>query len=176
MSCWAVKWTPTLRYSRTPLILWNAQMEEPVRVEKLCSSLDVMPTLANLFGLEYDSRLMAGRDILSDEPGLVIFSNYSFLTEEGAYNSVLDEFRSWDGSPPDEAYVQSQIAEVQNRVAYSAMILDHDYYRVALNGPPREEGSLFSAHQGSPSRTPAGWTESQNARPTQCVERAGHFV
>ena len=72
--------------------------------------------LANLFGLEYDSRLMAGRDILSDEPGLVIFSNYSFLTEEGAYNSVLDEFRSWDGSPPDEAYVQSQIAEVQNRV------------------------------------------------------------
>ena len=67
-----------------------------------------------LFGLEYDSRLMAGRDILSDEPGLVIFSNYSFLTEEGAYNSVLDEFRSWDGSPPDEAYVQSQIAEVQN--------------------------------------------------------------
>lgn len=137
---------PNFEIFQNTLILWNAQMEEPVRVEKLCSSLDVMPTLANLFGLEYDSRLMAGRDILSDEPGLVIFSNYSFLTEEGAYNSVLDEFRSWDGSPPDEAYVQSQIAEVQNRVAYSAMILDHDYYRVALNGPPREEGSLFSAH------------------------------
>ena len=164
---------PNFEIFQNTLILWNAQMEEPVRVEKLCSSLDVMPTLANLFGLEYDSRLMAGRDILSDEPGLVIFSNYSFLTEEGAYNSVLDEFRSWDGSPPDEAYVQSQIAEVQNRVAYSAMILDHDYYRVALNGPPREEGSLFI---GSPSRTPAGWTESKNARPTQCVERAGHFV
>ncbi len=88
---------------------------------------------------------------------------------------MLDEFRSWDGSPPDEAYVQSQIAEVQNRVAYSAMILDHDYYRVALNGPPREEGSC-SVPIGSPSRTPAGWTESKNARPTQCVERAGHFV
>lgn len=148
---------PNFEIFQNTLILWNAQMEEPVRVEKLCSSLDVMPTLANLFGLEYDSRLMAGRDILSDEPGLVIFSNYSFLTEEGAYNSVLDEFRSWDGSPPDEAYVQSQIAEVQNRVAYSAMILDHDYYRVALNGPPREEGSLFSAHREP--QPDSGWLD-----------------
>lgn len=148
---------PNFEIFQNTLILWNAQMEEPVRVEKLCSSLDVMPTLANLFGLEYDSRLMAGRDILSDEPGLVIFSNYSFLTEEGAYNSVLDEFRSWDGSPPDEAYVQNQIAEVQNRVAYSAMILDHDYYRVALNGPPREEGSLFSAHREP--QPDSGWLD-----------------
>ena len=148
---------PNFEIFQNTLILWNAQMEEPVRVEKLCSSLDVMPTLANLFGLEYDSRLMAGRDILSDEPGLVIFSNYSFLTEEGAYNSVLDEFRSWDGSPPDEAYVQSQISEVQNRVAYSAMILDHDYYRVALNGPPREEGSLFSAHREP--QPDSGWLD-----------------
>ena len=148
---------PNFEIFQNTLILWNAQMEEPVRVEKLCSSLDVMPTLANLFGLEYDSRLMAGRDILSDEPGLVIFSNYSFLTEEWAYNSVLDEFRSWDGSPPDEAYVQSQIAEVQNRVAYSAMILDHDYYRVALNGPPREEGSLFSAHREP--QPDSGWLD-----------------
>ena len=148
---------PNFEIFQNTLILWNAQMEEPVRVEKLCSSLDVMPTLANLFGLESDSRLMAGRDILSDEPGLVIFSNYSFLTEEGAYNSVLDEFRSWDGSPPDEAYVQSQIAEVQNRVAYSAMILDHDYYRVALNGPPREEGSLFSAHREP--QPDSGWLD-----------------
>ncbi len=148
---------PNFEIFQNTLILWNAQMEEPVRVEKLCSSLDVMPTLANLFGLEYDSRLMAGRDILSDEPGLVIFSNYSFLTEEVAYNSVLDEFRSWDGSPPDEAYVQSQIAEVQNRVAYSAMILDHDYYRVALNGPPREEGSLFSAHREP--QPDSGWLD-----------------
>lgn len=148
---------PNFEIFQNTLILWNAQMEEPVRVEKLCSSLDVMPTLANLFGLEYDSRLMAGRDILSDEPGLVIFSNYSFLTEEGAYNSVLDEFRSWDGSPPDEAYVQSQIAEVQNRVAYSAMILDHDYYRVALNGPPREEGSLFRAHREP--QPDSGWLD-----------------
>ncbi len=51
----------------------------------------------------------------------------------------------------------SQIAEVQNRVAYSAVILDYDYYRVALNGPPREEGSLFSAHREP--QPDSGWLD-----------------
>ena len=126
---------PVFEIYENSLILWSADLEEPVHVDKYCSSLDVMPTLANLFGLEYDSRLMAGRDILSDEPGLVIFSNYSFLTDLGAYNSTTDVFTMWDGSEPDPDYVADRVAEVQNRVAYSASILDNDYYRV-LFGPP----------------------------------------
>ena len=80
---------------KSTLILWNAGMAEPVQVDKYCSSLDIMPTLANLFGLEYDSRLLAGRDILSDAPGLVIFYNYSFLSQRGAYVSTREEFTPW---------------------------------------------------------------------------------
>ena len=123
---------PVFEIYENSLILWSADLEEPVHVDKYCSSLDIMPTLANLFGLEYDSRLLAGRDILSDDPGLVIFSNYSFLTEKGAYDSTTDIFTMWDGSEPDLDYVQDCVAEVQNRVAYSAAILDRDYYRVVL--------------------------------------------
>ena len=123
---------PVFEIYKNSLILWSADLEEPVHVDKYCSSLDVMPTLANLFGLEYDSRLMAGRDILSDEPGLVIFSNYSFLTDLGAYDSTTDTFAMFDGSEPDPDYVAERVAEVQNRVAYSAAILDWDYYRVVF--------------------------------------------
>ena len=125
---------PVFEIFENGLILWSADLTEPVYVDKYCSSLDVMPTLSNLFGLPYDSRLMAGRDILSDSPGLVIFSNYSFLTDQGAYNSIDDTFAMWDGSQPNEEYVTQCIAEVQNRVAYSAMILDRDYYRVVFSG------------------------------------------
>lgn len=126
---------PVFEIFENSLILWSADLEEPVHVEKYCSSLDVMPTLANLFGLEYDSRLVIGRDIFSDEPGLVIFSNYSFLTDLGYYNSTTDTFRTWDGSPPDSKYVAEKVREVQNRVAYSASILDQDYYRVVFEEP-----------------------------------------
>lgn len=129
---------PVFEIYENSLILWCNDMDNRIAVDKYCSSLDIMPTLANLFGLEYDSRLIAGRDILSDASGLVIFSNYSFITDQVAYNSITDEFTCWDGSEPDESYVAEQVAEVQNRVAYSAAILDQDYYRIALDGPPKE--------------------------------------
>ncbi|MGE4276721.1 MAG: LTA synthase family protein [Lawsonibacter sp.] len=135
---------PVFEIYQNSLILWNPDMEQPVHVEKYCSSLDVMPTLANLFGLDYDSRLIMGTDILSDQPGLVIFSNYSFINREGYYNSVTDQFTRWDGAEPDLDVVAGMVAEVQNRVAYSAVILDYDYYRQALNGPVREEALPFS--------------------------------
>ena len=62
----------------------------------------------------------------------MIFSNYSFLTDQGAYDSTTDTFTMFDGSEPDPDYVAERVAEVQNRVAYSAAILDWDYYRVVF--------------------------------------------
>ena len=112
-----------------------------VHVDKYCSSLDVMPTLSNLFGLDYDSRLVIGSDILSTDDELVIFANYSFISKDGYYNSITDQFTRWDGAEPDLEEVARMVAEVQNRVAYSATILDTDYYRLiweqsGLDGAP----------------------------------------
>ena len=122
--------SPVFEIYENTLILWNDQMKKPVEVDKYCSSLDIAPTLSNLFGLEYDSRLMMGTDILADQPGMVIFSNYSFICQDGWYNSVTDEYRRWDGAEPDMSVAAAKLAEVQNRVAYSAVILDYDYYRL----------------------------------------------
>ncbi len=129
---------PNFEKFKSTLILWNSEMDEPVQVDKYCSSLDVMPTLANLFGLEYDSRLLAGRDILSDTPGLVIFYNYSFLSERGAYVSTLEEFTPWKEVQEDEEEYLAQILEdIRDRFRYSALILDEDYYRVLFQ-PEKE--------------------------------------
>ena len=46
--------------------------------------------------------------------------------------STTDTFTMFDGSEPDPDYVAERVAEVQNRVAYSAAILDWDYYRVVF--------------------------------------------
>ena len=125
---------PVFEIFQNTLILWSGDMEgAAVHVDKFCSSLDVMPTLSNLFGLDYDSRLIMGSDILSGEDPLVIFANYSFINEEGYYNSILDQFTRWDGETPDLEEVAAMVAEVQNRVAYSGTILDCDYYRLVLD-------------------------------------------
>lgn len=124
---------PVFEIFQNTLILWSGDMEgTSVHVPKYCSSLDVMPTLSNLFGLDYDSRLIMGSDILSAEAPLVIFANYSFINQDGYYNSITDQFTRWDGREPDLEAVAQMVAEVQNRVAYSGTILDTDYYRLVL--------------------------------------------
>ena len=107
-------------------------MTEPVKVEKFCSSLDIMPTLANLFALPYDSRLVMGRDILSDAPGRVIFSDYSFLTDAGAYDASQDLYTAWDGDAADTEDIRAILEEIGQQFTYSALILDTNYYHHVL--------------------------------------------
>lgn len=116
---------------RSTLIIWNSEMET-VEVDKYCSSLDVMPTLANLFGLDYDSRLVMGRDILSDAPALVMFNNRSYITEYGRYNARTDTFTANEGAELDEGYASEMLKIVNERFKYSALILETDYYQRVL--------------------------------------------
>ena len=90
--------------------------------------MDILPTLLNLFGLEYDSRLLAGRDILSDSPGLVALSNRSFITEYGKYNSSTDEWIPNEGISVPEAYVSGVYKQVSDLFKHSASIVTNDYY------------------------------------------------
>ncbi len=114
---------------RSPLIIWSADMQnEPVIIEKNCSSLDVLPTLLNLFGVEYDSRLLMGRDILSDSDGLAVFSNGSFITDLGSYNARTDEWTPSTSEQVSSQYVLDTFNDIQDMFTYSTLIIDTDYY------------------------------------------------
>ncbi len=125
---------------RNGLIIWSSSMEEPIKVTKPCSSIDILPTVSNLFGLEYDSRLMMGKDILSDSEGLVILNcltsgSWSWITDMGSYQSWNKKFTL---NPQFEGqYTEEQLDEyvgyinkvVNAKHVYSLKILDKDYYR-----------------------------------------------
>ena len=115
---------------RSSLVLWCGSMSEPVIVEKPCSSIDIIPTLLNLFGVEYDSRLIIGRDILSDSPGLVTTNKKCFVSDYGKYYSTTDTFIPNEGVTVPEDYVANTYKEVQRMFTYSERILFNDYYKV----------------------------------------------
>jgi len=112
------------------IFLLYCQGQQPVTVDKLSCSMDIIPTLSNLFGLDYDSRLLMGYDIFSDTPGLVIFSNYSWLTDKGVFNAKTQTFTPNPGMTVDENYVSAMSKIVSRKFIYSTKILDYDYYRV----------------------------------------------
>ncbi len=110
--------------------LLYCQGQEPVTVDTLACSMDILPTLCNMFNLPYDSRLMMGRDIFSDAERVVIFSNYSWITVEGKYDAKKQVFYPNEGSTADDAYIQRISSVVSGRIRYSARILENDYFAV----------------------------------------------
>ena len=119
----------TFEKYRMPLLIWSGSMKEPIKVEKIGSSLDILPTVLNLFGVEFDSRLLIGRDILSDSDPLVIFSDRSFITDKGRYNAITGEFTPNEGVEIEEGYVDKINKIVYQKYQMSRLILENDYYR-----------------------------------------------
>lgn len=116
---------------RNAFILWAKGME-PMVIDEPCSSADIIPTLSNLLGLEYDSRLLMGRDIHSGAEPLVIFADGSFITAKGRYDAASGQFEWNSVASSEDGYPQSVVAKVARKMYYSAMILDKDYYAHVL--------------------------------------------
>ena len=119
--------------NRSNFILWNSEMDT-VEIDKVGSQIDVLPTIYNLFGVEYDSRLIIGKDILSTEPGLAIFGNSSWVSDKGTYFASSGEFVSRDGSTVDDDYIKYMNSVVSNKILMSRYIMQYDYYRKVLGG------------------------------------------
>ncbi|MDD3503671.1 MAG: sulfatase-like hydrolase/transferase [Eubacteriales bacterium] len=112
---------------RSSLIIYAPGME-PMTVSEPVSSLDIMPTLSNLLGLDYDSRLFMGRDVFSNQKPQIIFQNRSFITDQGRYNATDNTWEPISGSTTDDEYIISQLNEIEEKFYYSKKILEEDYY------------------------------------------------
>ena len=133
----------TDRY-RNALVLWCGGMENAVTVTEPCSAVDIVPTLSNLFGLEYDSRLLSGRDVLdkdydagsaSGSIPLVILptsSGNSWATAAGVFEATTRTFNARPGVTVEEDYVSRVNNIVALQYNYAQQLIARDYYRVAL--------------------------------------------
>ena len=117
--------------NRSNFILWNSEIET-VEVDKVGSQIDVLPTLLNLFGVEYDSRLIVGKDILSDAPGLAIFSNRSWVSDYGTYKNGKFTLKEGVTLENTTEYVTSMNNLVSNRFTLSANIIKYNMYEYLL--------------------------------------------
>lgn len=106
----------------TSLIIYNSAMEKNVVVDKYVSSIDVLPTVYNLFGVNYDSRLLMGTDALSKSEGLVMLSDRSWINENGKYNSMTGKFTSFNNSLPED-YVSKINSKVYGKFTTSSLLL-----------------------------------------------------
>lgn len=118
---------------RNSFICWSGAIEEPIHVDSFCCTQDVLPTLLNLLGLEFDSRLLTGTDVLSNSTHMAVFFDGSFRTKDLYYDANTGKVTYiTDREDLPEGYADKLRAAVNNQFSVSASILRNDYYGFAF--------------------------------------------
>ena len=127
---------------RNSFICYVPGLSQNIVVDEYCSTEDILPTLLNLFGAEYDSRLLAGTDVLSSGVHAAILSNRSFLTKAFRYDAGTETvLPAKEGIVISDELLQAYRQYVDNKFKLSSNIVNSDYYAHVFNKEP-SGGSL----------------------------------
>ena len=114
---------------KNTLILWSGCLEDmDLKIDAPVCSVDILPTLSNLFGVTYDSRMTIGRDVLGDEEAISLWPDYSWVTELGTYDASKRKFTPFEGVEIPEGYVDRINAIVTNKVKFSRMVQNAPFF------------------------------------------------
>lgn len=126
---------------RNAIIIWSGSLENTDR-DMACEisapvySLDIVPTLSNLFGVEYDSRLLVGRDVFSDEPAVAVWKDGSWVSERGRYDADEKMYYPITPMSDDDAYVAQMCASAKYKRTFSQLVKNTDYYQYIVDHLP----------------------------------------
>lgn len=119
---------------KSTCIIYNAGLKENIVTDTYCCNVDILPTVLNLLGITYDSRLFMGKDIFSEGVHKAVLYNMSFITDLVRYNSATDECKwSEAASKMDEnqrdKYIDNMINLINSEYAASLQIIKNNYYQ-----------------------------------------------
>ena len=132
------KYQNIIQRDHNALIIWSGCLEgKNIEIDTPTYSLDILPTISNLFGVEYDSRLLVGRDVFSDTEPIVLWYDHTWKTDKGCYDSSTGQFTPAEGAEIEDGYVDRIKAIVSNKISYSREVQAMDYFQTLsdfLNG------------------------------------------
>jgi hypothetical protein len=127
---------------RNSFICYVPGLRENIVVEDYCSTADILPTLLNLFGVDYDSRLLAGTDVLSSGIHMAVLSDQSFLTQDFRFDASTEALTiTGEGVTVDDDTLDNYRLYVENKFQMSTDILNSDYYAHVF-GQETQDGTL----------------------------------
>ncbi len=126
---YGVKKYDLFQRDKNTLIIWSGCLEDmDLKIDAPVCSVDILPTLSNLFGVTYDSRLSVGRDVLGTEEAISLWPDYSWVTELGSYTASNRKFTPFEGVEIPEGYVDRINSIVTNKVKFSRMVQNAPFF------------------------------------------------
>lgn len=107
--------------TKTPFFIYD-NGKNKMKVDKVNSSLDILPTIADLFGLDYNPNIYFGESIFSDAyNGLVIFNDNSW------YDGKI--YYPYKYSAQNKDYVEKINKHINNVMYYGGRVIETDYFK-----------------------------------------------
>lgn len=117
-----------LNAERVPFVIYNSQMTSRV-FSDYTFYINILPTLANLFNLQYDPRLYLGQDLLDDDyQSLVVFADGSWKNEKAFYNAAKSKitYFSSDEYSPEE--IKKINEDINQKINISTRVIKNNYF------------------------------------------------
>lgn len=110
--------------NQVPFFIWGSDLESTI-VDKINSNLDVLPTIAYLFGLDYNPKYYLGSNILSDSYSeFIFFSDYSWYDGKTYFKDGKVLF----GDPVDENVIINNGETINNILDINTKVLETNYF------------------------------------------------
>ena len=117
---------PIITY--TPLFIYSNNFEHK-KVEKYCTTLDLIPTIMNLWDISYENKYAFGNDILDDSySGLCFDANGNIYNGDFYYNATNNDISVYNNY--DKAKAEIIVDDFNKKRDICKKILKADYFAI----------------------------------------------
>ena len=113
---------------KTPFVIYNSKLEAKVFDQKT-SYINILPTLANLFDLDYDSRFYMGTDLFSSSyENRVVFTDSSWMDDKAFYNALSGTITYLKEDTYTTEEIQKINQSIYNKKEMSRLAITSNYF------------------------------------------------
>ncbi len=120
--------TENYEIDRTPFIIYNPGVT-PERHTELTSYMNILPTVANLFNLDYDPRLYMGQDLFSETfNNRLVFADGSWQTDKAFYDATNGKIKYYGSETLSREEIINNNLEVKDMIRMSNLAITSNYF------------------------------------------------
>ena len=132
---------------RTPFIIYNPSIT-PEKKTELTSYMNILPTVANLFNLDYDPRLYMGQDLFSETfNNRLVFADGSWQTEKGFYDATKGVIKYYGSETYTSDEIISNNQEVKDMIRMSNLAVTSDYFNYLDKGLKKYQSEINNSQE-----------------------------
>ena len=149
---------------RVPFVIYNSE-QEPKTFKEYTSYVNILPTIANLFDLNYDPRLYMGTDLLSkDYESLVVFADGSWKNEYAYYDASKTNIEYFTDKTYSIEELQRINQSIDAKIKMSSLAIKNNYFEYLYNSLNKKDTENDKTNTTKQSTTKLKTTKNQTTK------------